>query len=569
MVIWRLAMKNWIRKNKPFLLFSFSLAILFTSPYLIKDFLPIGHDTHFHISRIEGLARSFQDGLLIPRVYPYKNLNFGYASPLFYSDFFLILPAILYNLGVSLATSYKLIIFLCAFFSSFSMMKLVERLNKNYWISFLAGTLYLFNNYSINNVYVRGALGEILATCFLPIILIGIFDILFENKKRPYLLAFGFSGLILSHNLSFLLAFFLFSIFTLINTKRLTKEMLLSIAKAMVLSFLLTAWFTLPMLEQLFSQQFYLHIYSQSNLSATALPFTTYFKNTTTFGYGNNMALNVGLFMIFFSPLILFEKRQSPKISFIKQCLLLGYIFIFLTSKIMPWSFFPFFQILQFPWRFLLLASTLLVIPASLSLLYIPKTKTSFIYSLFIFLLLSEGIWHILPVLDRPYGISSKTSYTTFLENSNIDSSDTFYVRAELAGADYLPTGGPDYRKASPCLQLANSTSTLCDFEKKSTSLTFFVDTPGDYVLPLTYYKGYQTFLVNEQGSHLKKITTLKSKQSLVQVNIQESGIYETRYVGTFIQKFSLFLSLITLLTVLIHCIFYKYQKKITLIYKQ
>ncbi len=60
------------------------------------------HDTCFHLSRIEGLAQSFKDGIYMPRIYPYKNNNFGYASPLFYCDFFfLIIPALLYNAGLS------------------------------------------------------------------------------------------------------------------------------------------------------------------------------------------------------------------------------------------------------------------------------------------------------------------------------------------------------------------------------------------------------------------------------------------------------------------------------------
>ena len=62
-------------------------------PYLIRDLLPIEHDTFFHLSRIENLSLSIREGQFLPAVYPYENGGFGYASPLFYSDVLLIIPA--------------------------------------------------------------------------------------------------------------------------------------------------------------------------------------------------------------------------------------------------------------------------------------------------------------------------------------------------------------------------------------------------------------------------------------------------------------------------------------------
>ena len=76
-------MKTYFKTHWKRLLYALFLTVLFCWPYLFRDFLNIGHDTFFHLSRIQGLAESISRGDWFPAVYPYKNNGFGYASPLF------------------------------------------------------------------------------------------------------------------------------------------------------------------------------------------------------------------------------------------------------------------------------------------------------------------------------------------------------------------------------------------------------------------------------------------------------------------------------------------------------
>ena len=101
------------------IILAFTVLLMF--PYLTKSFLAIEHDTFFHVSRIEQYAKALQHGQILPAIYPYENGGFGYGSPLFYSDIFLLLPAILHNLGLVLVDSYKLTVFLASFFSGITM----------------------------------------------------------------------------------------------------------------------------------------------------------------------------------------------------------------------------------------------------------------------------------------------------------------------------------------------------------------------------------------------------------------------------------------------------------------
>lgn len=566
-------MKRWINKNYKYIIYSLIIALIFIFPYLIKDFLPIEHDTFFHLSRIEGLAHSFQDGQFFPKIYPYKNMNFGYASPLFYSDFFLIIPAILYILGISLSMCYILVIFACSFLSCYFMMKLCEKITSLKFAPYIAGVLYLFSNYRITDVYVRGALGEVMGFVFLPLVLLGIYYVLYDDESKWYMLIFGFGGLVLSHNITFVLACILFLAFIGFNFAKLlkSKSRMMSILKAILLTFLLTAFFTLPMLEQTTSQEFFLHYYGSSmNLAEYDVLLWQYFANVTTFGFGSNnsskemvMLVNVGLFTMCAPLLILFNRKKERNIqtTFITTCLFIGYFFMLLPLSIFPWANLSFLRIIQFPWRFMMLALVCLVIPASVAIASVIKSKKIII--VLISILLFEGICHLTPVLNRTFGITSKTTYSEMIDGSLIDPFySAFYVRVELAGADYLPINSPDYRDQSPCITDTGLTPITCNFTKENTNLYFSIaNKNSDYILPLTYYKGYQVYEVNQNNEPIKKVNTCKAGNTFVGFTSSDASNYVCKYDGTLIQTISLYISILTLAALLIYTGYRYYLK--------
>ena len=70
--------------------------------------ISVSHDLTFHLNRFVGLANAFEEGQILPKIYPYANYGFGYASPLFYCDLFLYPFGILYHFGLSAIWCYKL-----------------------------------------------------------------------------------------------------------------------------------------------------------------------------------------------------------------------------------------------------------------------------------------------------------------------------------------------------------------------------------------------------------------------------------------------------------------------------
>lgn len=554
-------MKLWLKQNYKYLLFSLIITIIFAYPFLIKDFLPLEHDTLFHLSRIEGLAQSFKDGVFLPRIYPYKNMNFGYGSPMFYSDFFLIIPALLYNLGISVSVCYVFIIMIFTFLSSYFAMKLCRVVTNNNYAPYIAGTLYLFSNYRITDVYVRSSLGEVMGFAFLPLVLLGIYYVLYTDTKKWYYLAIGFTCLALTHNITFVLACILFIFFLIVRIKHWihSKEIIIAIFKAFIVSLGCSAFFIFPMLEQMTSQNFYLSYYtSTSSLADSSVELWKYFANTTVFGYGTHgyakdmsMLLNPGYFMMIIPIVYLFRKKEN-KNPFILHSLILGYIFLLLPLDIFPWEYMVFFGLIQFTWRLIMLATCCLIIPASIALFDF-KIKPLLITIVCCVLLIGEGVWHIYPVLTRTTGINYDTSYESLIDGSIIDPFySAFYVRVELAGADYLPEGSPDYRELSNEVTDSLGNSVSSSLTREGTNLLIENIKPNQsYILPITYYLGYQVYALDAQGEIIDKVSTYKANNTLVGFNANDATTYLCRYDETPIQKYSLYVSLVTGITIL------------------
>ena len=107
-------LKEFFKNNRYILVWSLVLTLVLMFPYVIRGFTPVEHDTFFHLSRIEHLSRSIRNGQFFPGIYPEENFGFGYASPLFYSDFFLIPPALLHLCGLPLAMCYRIAVIIAS-----------------------------------------------------------------------------------------------------------------------------------------------------------------------------------------------------------------------------------------------------------------------------------------------------------------------------------------------------------------------------------------------------------------------------------------------------------------------
>ena len=83
-------------------------AMVFASSLpLFGMLLGFGDDLEYHLLRIDALANGIRNGQFPVRISTYWNNGYGYASSLFYNDLFLMFPALLRLLGISVQNAYK------------------------------------------------------------------------------------------------------------------------------------------------------------------------------------------------------------------------------------------------------------------------------------------------------------------------------------------------------------------------------------------------------------------------------------------------------------------------------
>lgn len=564
--------ETWKRRWKD-LLAALFFTILLSLPYLTKDLLPVEHDTFFHVSRIEQLSRSIQEGHFFPAIYPYENNGYGYASPLFYSDFFLIIPALIHLCGIPVSVCYKISVFLASFFSAYTMILLAGRISHNRMVSWLAGAAYVFSNYHITDIYVRGAFGEVLAFVFLPVILLGFYEIMAEGHCDKWkTLCLGIAATALSHNLTFLMSAFLLAILFFLSYRKWTPEKVSAITKAVILAFFLTCFFTLPMLEQLKSQDLIVSYYGEtSDLSSGSMNLWQYFVNRTVFGFsGNNlphdqtMTVNVGWFLTF-APLswFLVKKEYRKEHSFVTIMVILGYICLLLPGTWMPWNALSFLKVMQFPWRFNTMTITLLSVPAAMGICSLLKKKG--FHLIILSLLCVECIYHVLPVEQRTFGITSDMTWQDILHGKICDPYySASYIRVELAGGDYLPVSSPDFRGRSTDIKDGDDQDLGIEYNKNGTTMSFNVPekyTGDDLILPLTWYKGYQVYHL--ENGDMKKVPTFENHEGMVTFTVEEEGTYMCMYEDTPLRRICILISwaaLIVLMTDMVRDLNHKHD---------
>lgn len=196
--------------------------------YLFNDSIFLGGDMLFHKARIEGLALAFKNYDLNPKI-NYSFLNgLGYASSTFYSDIFFIIPALLSLIGFTTSQSYIAFIFLLTFatfyISYYSRVIIDPTSSTNRRNSIIFSIFYTLAANRLIDVYFHAAIGQTLAFVFYPLVLSGIYNIIYKDESKWYLLTIGMTCLLLSHVISTLLMVLLIASLVILNVKNINKR---------------------------------------------------------------------------------------------------------------------------------------------------------------------------------------------------------------------------------------------------------------------------------------------------------------------------------------------------------
>lgn len=531
-----------------------------------------GHDLEYHLNRFYNLGESLFSGQFPVRVYPYMNNGFGYAAPLFYCDLFLYPFALLYKFGVSTVWCFKLCIIFYTLLGNLFVYRIIKKETKNRLISLLAVLLFTSANYHLQNVYIRCALGEVLAMTFTPLVIHSIYKILVKHENSWVYLGVSFSLLLMSHLISTLLYgiffFIMIVVFIFINhkDKALLKKTFITILKGTVLAIFLTAWYLLPMLEQLHSQDYYMSYYSGTG---TIDDYKTTLLNVLGLMVCENLSTyrieyqaSSGILLNLFLIASFFVKRNKYVIITSLYCLVLYLIVL----QIIPGSY---LNIIQFYFRLYVVTFPLLVGVGiyCLSAINTKKYKT-IIYTL-VLLISLFNLYNINYQVINNGGdyIDNNVDIKARVDDSKQYITNMNWNPHDISNAEYLPyTNRVNFNTDSKAIKYLNEDGYTVDYiyeyDREYTTITFTCNNQEDIslLIPLTFYKGYAAYELIDDKWVITDYTNNYLYREL-QINSNAGKhTYKVTYVGTTVQKVSLIISTVSLL---ILCIYYfKKQNK-------
>lgn len=339
-----------------------AVTLLATTP-MMQTYLYNADDLCYHLARLEGLKDGILDGQIPVNILPEGLEGNGYMNAM-YPYLFLYIGAFLRICRVSLAFSYKVLIFLSNLASACCSYVAVKSMVKSRRSVLLAVVLYTLMPYRFTNILSRGDLGETLALIFWPIVIAGLYHLIMGDKNKWYYLVIGFSGILQSHILSAAYAAVICALTALLYCVRIAGDKrYIALLKAVGLTVLLNIWYVVP----------FLYYYFMENLDKEVLRWSGYFEqsinlsnmtqsislyNKQYFSLGLALLGGVGIAVIYF--VCERRKRLGDTDGFLLYLLVLGAALVFMSTgyfpsrALMASSFFSnIATMLQFPWRFL------------------------------------------------------------------------------------------------------------------------------------------------------------------------------------------------------------------------
>ena len=496
-----------------------AIALIASIP-LFSDFLICvqDYDISFHFARINGIYAGLRAGEFPVRINSVQTEGLGNMSATMYPGFFLYPIAFFHMLGMSTILGYKLLLVSAnigtAIFSFYS----VSHICKSEKIGWLATIFYTFSSYRLNDMYVRGALGETLAMTFFPLVFWGAYEILFGDRKKWYVLTLGMTGVLESHVLSVeMCVFFLVlqGIVFLFSSKPMDKGYrILCVVKAAFATSLLNAAFLIPFLY--YAGEDFI-VFSERNNARNS---TVYFSQMFTMfsepsGINNHRGYTLGeMPLTIGAPLILGavsliimrtlkkEDERDGKYSVATWYFICGSIALFMASWFFPWELFVNQDILerlassiQFPWRMLAPASIFFSIAAAAGIEFMAKQEK--------YQWISRAIL-VLEFISLCYFIDRLAFDADALNKKQAETSKIFdYL--------YMYDGNTDLQNTTIVYNTAGMQVDYTNYNKSGSRVSFDMISYEDVgeedylVFPLYYYPGYEV-LIDGQTTEILRI---------------------------------------------------------------
>lgn len=523
------------------------LSFLLVLPYLhgpAYQHMP-GWDGRFHISRVAESYLNLKAGHITqinPSIMTKTFGSFGYPQNIFYPIFVMLPEAFLQLIIGNAYGAYLVFVGLIFFLTFASMYVCTLNLSSNHYTALLSSILYGLGHFTLTiNLFYR-SFGGSFAFIFIPIAFYGIYQIAIADYRKWWILSLGVTGLIFSDlpdaSVSLLLLLLSFLVtFTESESIQTKAKRFLRLVYAGILTIGLTAFFLFPLIQNLL---FVKNIaVTKLMLSKTAYPLINLFITDKLASY----SLGISGLILVVCIAIYWQKFKAPY----KYFSVMLIISILMASTVFPWTpFDKYLSFIQFVGRFLYFATFLAALlgASAITELVHGMQNKKIVISLFCVI-----------------GILAGTSLNFNIKHSQVNDSvyETNWRDFQKSTLnnnvyDYLPSKsvGLKDKLLKHDINVMNPKKQIKQLKWSTGYNVIHYKIKAQYayeklILPNIYYPGFATYV---NGT---KVDGGYTKQNLITTPIKK-GInqIDVRYIKTPVQLFSIWLSVLSWIGLLI-----------------
>lgn len=559
-------MKEYIKNNGRYYLIIIFIALMVTSGLLING-LPNGHDIDAHMARAVGTGEALSEGQFPPLVTSNFANGFGYSWNIFYPPVATYIMALFKLFLSTYVNAMKLLVIISVIIAGIGMYELLKEITNKKNVALLGSIMYMCAPYALMNIYTRMALGEILSYAFFPILFLGLYNLLIGNGKKHTLITVGAVGILLSHNISSVFAVVLSAIFVLFNINKLKdKEKIKKIIINVIFIVLITGFFYITLIQTKNSADYAVFEYGKMGTVETVRENAVYLSQIL-FGkmqYGlsnvlsdpNNveteMCYQIGLFIIvplLFTPFIYKKVKNESKKNYVIT-LYVGIFSIFAATTLFPYDKLPeWISFIQYPWRFLFVATFLLTIIATIN-----------IEKLFEKINLKEIVVLTTIILIYVSPLIMVNNFDSSITDEKYEEIDEVIPGTRTTEAtvslEYIPLKAIknieylENRKQEVVVISGNIEITEQNKDGSSMQIQYSKDQEKASIeLPYLYYPGYEIKVNGE------KVNYYESENGFIEMDLENEGNGEitVKYTGTILARVSFIISIISLIAFIIY----------------
>ena len=354
----RLKSINW----QYYLLFLLNTVIIYA--LMFHKGIILGWDSQFHLNRIEELYRSLSSGHILASNGSFTFSQIGLAVNKFYPYLFLYPFAIMRGL-INPIEAYNICLFFLTFISfllSYKSIDNIVELRNPVQQAERTGFLFslIFNNsgYLLLQFTQRGDIAEYIALMLLPMLIMGIANLLWSAASKRWLLVpISLSLIAYSHILSSVL----FTLFTVVilgsNYRQLNKVKVIRLAISAFIVVVATLPVSLTIIISDFKNKVITPIVPDTLQNEALKPSDLIINSLNTIVPNALTEVNIGVIVLISALISLLSSWNHDRLS--RQLGVIGFCSLFISTNLFPWFIFQHtpLHVIQFPWRFLGIAT--------------------------------------------------------------------------------------------------------------------------------------------------------------------------------------------------------------------